>query len=239
MFCLAYVDDLILSGSSNQHLQQLILSLARQVMIKDLGPPDYFLGLEVVHTNSGLQLSQTKYIGELLAKAQMSTCNVIATPAVPLEKLHRNTGEPLADPTLYRTLVCGLQYLMLTRPDISFSVHQVSQFLHEPTTEHWKALKRILRYLKSTQDHGLLIQCSSNPQLHVHSDSDWAYDKDDRRSVTALANEMHDSWESAVTREQFLGLINWIEAHSREPASAKIYGSGNDAGLAFVASSGQ
>jgi histone deacetylase 1/2 len=96
-----------------------------------------------------------------------------------------STGVPLLpdDATRYRSVVGGLQYLTVTRPDLSYAVNRVCQFLHEPRDIHWAAVKRILRYLKFTGDHGLRVSPSSSILLSAFSDADWAGDSDDWRST--------------------------------------------------------
>jgi histone deacetylase 1/2 len=91
------------------------------------------------------------------------------------DKLSAHEGDPLGeeDSTRYRSIVGALQYLTLTRPDISFSVNKVCQFLHSPTTLHWTAVKRILRYLKDTSSLGLKFSKSSSMRVSAFSDADW------------------------------------------------------------------
>ena len=91
------------------------------------------------------------------------------------------------DSTSYRCIVGSLQYLILTRPDISFAVNKVCQFLHAPTTAHWTAAKRILRYVKNTVSMGLSINRSSSMGISAFSDADWAGCLDDRRSTGGFA----------------------------------------------------
>jgi hypothetical protein len=110
---------------------------------------------------------------------QASSCHF------PLQTLSLVDGELLGseDGTKYRSIVGGLQYLTLTRPNISFSVNKVCQFLHAPTTVHWKAVKRILRYVKDTVGIGITFQPSSSILLSAFCDADWAGCPDDRRST--------------------------------------------------------
>ena len=91
------------------------------------------------------------------------------------------------DATNYRSIVGGLQYLTLTRPDLSFAVNRVCQFLHSPTEDHWSAVKRILRFVHGTLDHGLLLRRSASISVVVYSDADWAGDVGDRRSMGGYA----------------------------------------------------
>ena len=84
-------------------------------------------------------------------------------------------GTPLSDPTPYRAAVGSLQYLSLTHPDISFAVNRMAQFMHQPTSEHWVLVKRILCYLCGTLDKGLLLYRDSPITLHAFSDSLYAF----------------------------------------------------------------
>jgi histone deacetylase 1/2 len=105
------------------------------------------------------------------------------------EKLSANQGDVLGpdDTFAYRSAVGGLQYLTLTRPDISFAVNKVCQYLSKPTTVHWEAVKRILRYVKGTVSTGLRIQKNSSTLLSVFTGADWAGSADDRRSTGGFA----------------------------------------------------
>jgi len=96
-----------------------------------------------------------------------------------------HTGTPLPDPTEYRATVGSLQYLSLTRRDISYAVNKLSQYMHRPTTDHWTAVKRILRYLVGTQTNGLFFSTQNTPSLYAFTDADWAGDKDDYMSTGA------------------------------------------------------
>lgn len=92
-------------------------------------------------------------------------------------------GTPLPEPKDYCAALGSLQYLTLTRPDISFAVNRLSQFMKAPTTDHWLALKRLLRYLNGTKDQGLNIHRDSPSTLHAFADVDWAGNKDDYTST--------------------------------------------------------
>ena len=101
----------------------------------------YFLSIEVLTTSSGVLLTQRRYIFDLLARTKMFGAKPIATPLVTDGNLILHSGIALTNYTKYRTLVGSLQYLCLTRPDISYVVNKLSQFMHRPTSKHWNAAK--------------------------------------------------------------------------------------------------
>lgn len=185
MYLLVYVDDLILTGSCSTTLARFTSQLSHRFALKDLGDLHYFLGIEVLPHDHGLLLSQQKYILDLLDRTHMSDAKAVATPMATSTSLSISDGSALPDATEYRSIVGSLQYLSLTRPDISFPVNKLSQFMHCPTDSHWGAVKRLLRYLRGTSHLGLLLRKSSPVNLHAFSDADWAGNKDDRTSTTA------------------------------------------------------
>ncbi|KAJ8753682.1 hypothetical protein K2173_026358 [Erythroxylum novogranatense] len=114
----------------------------------------------------------------------MADCSPQPTPMLSSPPLSKSVGSVLQDPTTYRSVVGALQYATITRPDIAFSVNKLCQFLQSPTDSHWKAVKRLLRYIKGTLHFGLKIYPSNHNVLQVFSDADWAGCPDDRRSTS-------------------------------------------------------
>ena len=146
IFLLIYVDDIIVTSSSSEAISVLLDDLRKDYALKDLGDLHYFLGIDVRHTSSALGLTQEKYARDLIANVGLHNCKSAPTPLSLTDKLSLTEGDLLGpdDSTNYRSIVGALQYLTLTRPDISFSVNKVCQFLHAPTTAHWTSAKRIL-----------------------------------------------------------------------------------------------
>lgn len=105
------------------------------------------------------------------------------TPMVVNHSLTVNSGELLYTPSDYRAAVGGLQYLTITRPDVTFVVNRLSQYMHKPRSHHWVALKRLLRYLCRTLDRSINIFYDSPAHLHAFSDADWAGNKYDFTST--------------------------------------------------------
>lgn len=127
IFVLIYVDDIIITSSSNEAISGLLKDLSAEFALKDLGELHYFLGIEVKKNKNALHLSQEKYATDLVKKPGLQGCKPTPTPLSSTEKLSLMKGKPIdsVDTTKYRCLVGALQYLTLTRPDISFAVNKV------------------------------------------------------------------------------------------------------------------
>jgi histone deacetylase 1/2 len=138
IFVLFYVDDIIVTSSSNYSISTLLRDWNKNFAIKDLGDLHFFLGIEVKKVNDKLLLTQEKYATDLLKKVRMEDCKSAPTPLSTSDQLSLTSGTPLGhdDCTQFRSIVGELQYLTLTRPDLAFSVNKVCQYLHAPTTEH-------------------------------------------------------------------------------------------------------
>ncbi|KAK1642839.1 hypothetical protein QYE76_060644 [Lolium multiflorum] len=189
IYMLIYVDDIIVASSSQAATDALLKDLHQEFALKDLGDLRYFLGIEVTPVSHGLVLNQAKYAQDLLTRVGMVNCQGMPTPLSSSEKISAHQGDPLGpdDSSKYRSIVGALQYLTLTRPDISYAVNKVCQYLHAPTTVHWTAAKRILRYVKHTLTVGLTFSKSSSTLVSAFSDADWAGSVDDRRSTGGFA----------------------------------------------------
>jgi histone deacetylase 1/2 len=182
----------------------------------------FFLGIEVKKKNNGILLTQEKYISDLLKKTGMVNCKQVNTLMSVTEKLSANVGDPLGpeDSTKYRSIVGGLQYATLTRPDISFSLNKVRQYLNSPTTMHLTAVKRILRYLAYTKSVGLRINRSLSTLVTAFSDADWAGSLDDRRSTRGFAIFLGSNLISWSARKQATVSRSSTEAEYKSVANA-------------------
>lgn len=172
-YFLVYVDDIVLTGNNSSFLSQFISALSNKFSLKDLGMLHHFLGVEVIPTPSGLFLSQHRHIQDVLTQFHMDGAKEVSTPLSTSEPLSAIDSTPTIDATPYRKLVGSLQYLAFTRPDISYAINKLSQFMHAPRQSHWQALKRLLRYLKGTIHYGLFLNRTSPLTLTAFSDSDW------------------------------------------------------------------
>lgn len=143
-----YVDDIILTGPDLSLLHQIQSTLNTKFSLKTLGNLKYFLGFEIARSPDGLILSQRKYTIQLLQDQGCIGSKQCKTPMDPKLKLDHQDGELLANPSSYTHLVGKFLYLTLSRPDITFAVHTLSQLMSAPRTPHLQATHHLLRYLK-------------------------------------------------------------------------------------------
>lgn len=187
MYILVYVDDILITGNQTSQVKDITVSLNKLFALKDLGELDFFLGIQVNNTCEGLLLTQTKYIRDLLKKTKMLTAKDITTPMISSQHLSKHDACPLEDPYLYRSTVGALQYVTVTRPELAFSVNKVCQFMQSPTDVHWRAVKRILRYLRGTMKFGLHLRRCDDLSLTAFCDADSGNNPDDGRSTSGMA----------------------------------------------------
>ena len=158
IYLIVYVDDIVITGSDQDGIWKLKQHLFSHFQTKDLVKLKYFLGIEIAQSKSGVVMSQRKYVLDILEETAMLDCKPVDTPMDPNVKLVPRQGEPLQDPGRYQRLVGRLNYLTITRSDISFPVSVVSQFLQSPCDSHWDDVICILRYIKGAPDQGVLYE---------------------------------------------------------------------------------
>ncbi|KAL0355010.1 UNVERIFIED_CONTAM: Retrovirus-related Pol polyprotein from transposon RE1 [Sesamum radiatum] len=199
---LVYVDDVLLTSPSSQLIVDVKSYLDQLFTIKDLGLARYFLGLQIARSSKGTSLNQAKYIQDLILDSGLSAAKAASTPLPQNLKLSAMGGAALSDPEPYRRLVGRLLYLGFTRPDISYSVQQLSQFLQKPCSDHWNAALHVVRYLKGTASTGIFFPASNSFQLQAYCDADWASCLDSRKSVTGFCVFLGDALISWKTKKQ-------------------------------------
>ena len=200
-----YVDDIIIATDSMSDLEEIKQSLSSKFQMKDMGGIRKFLNIEIEYNMKFgyMILSQKEAIGKLIQKFKMENCSSVQTPIVNSKELYQSSPDVLQENIPYRQLIGSLMFIMLaSRPDICFSVTLLSRFLENPTPIHWKAAKRLIRYLKGTMDIGLVYRSSNIGSLTIYTDSDWA-NSIDRKSISGMTI-YHDgnlvSWSSRKQR---------------------------------------
>jgi len=124
------------------------------------------------------------YDEEVLKKFKMTSCNPISTPMEPDTKLSKYVDGDRVYASKYRSLIGSLKYLTYTRPYLMLSIGIASRYMVEPRYTQWKALKRILRYLRGTMSLGLMYTRTDDYRLVGYLDNDWCGDVDDRKSMS-------------------------------------------------------
>ncbi len=181
-----YVDDLIITRNSNEDISDLKKLLKQEFEMKDLGELRYFFDIEVIQSPKGIWLLQRQYALNKLSKYGMTSCKPISIPLEQNVKVSADERDLLEDTTMYRCIVGSLIYMTITRPDLSYAVGVVSQFMQTPRKPHLDVVRHILRYIKHTLHCGIFYESKSQLQIHGYMDADWAGNVSDRRSTSGF-----------------------------------------------------
>jgi transposase InsO family protein len=213
-----YVDDIVITGSDKEGIQILINHLSSSFLTKNLGKLRYFLGIEVARSKAGISLSQRKYTLDILQDTGYLGSKPVATPIEPNLKLMPDEGDFVDDPDTYRRLVGKLIYLTITRPDISYAVSIVSQFMTNPRVPHMNAVIRILKYLKNAPGRGLFYRSSGHLRIEGYTDADWAGSPSDRKSTTGYCTFIGGNLVTWRSKKQSVVARSSAEAEYRAMA---------------------
>lgn len=217
---LVYVDDLLLAGSDLVKINHLKAMLSTTFNMKDLGDVKYFLGLEIDRSSAGFFVSQKKYALDLIREFGVEAAPPLKLPMDIHLRLKSDGGDFLKDPHPYQRLLGKLIYLTITRPDISYSVHILTQFMQHPTSLHMDAATKLLRYINSNPGQGILLASSSAAEMKAYCDSDWATCPMSRRSTTGFCVLLGSSPISWKTKKQSVVARSTAEAEYRSMALA-------------------
>ncbi|CAM8935603.1 unnamed protein product [Rhodiola kirilowii] len=192
-----HVDDIVFGSTSDELVKSFTKLMENEFEMSMVGELTFFLGIQVRQLENGTEISQQKYMGDVVKKYGLGGSKHVNTPSSPNESLVKDDGSPKTDATIYRGMIGSLLYLTASRPDIMFSVCQCARFQAEPRESHVKAVKQILRYLKGTERLVLWYPRVKSLRLEGFTDADFAGDRTDRKSTSGMA--------------QFLGscLVSW------------------------------
>ena len=154
ILCL-YIDDMLIVGSNARMVKSTKDILNFRFDMKDMGSANVILGIKITRTTNGLILDQSHYVDKILEKFNKDDNINVRTPIDINHHLSKNKGETISQ-IEYARLIRSLMYLMsCTRPDIAFSVSRLSRYTGNPGVDHWRAIVRVLRYLRFTRNYGL------------------------------------------------------------------------------------
>lgn len=182
-------------------VNKVISWLSEVFPIRDLGELKFFLGIQVCRGSYGLHLSQTQYLGNLLKTNDMENLRPGVTPMI--ANLDLLSGEePIENAKEYCRIINSLQYMILTRSDIQFTVNQLSQFMASLRPIHWTTVKRMLRYLSRTPRYGILLRKMVDYNITTFCDANWGDDTVDRKSITSYLIYFRGALVFWVSRKQ-------------------------------------
>lgn len=150
----------------------------------------YFLGLEIFRETHRMIVSQRKFILDLLDEYNCNHLPLVSSPLDPSCKLSAESSELPKDPTSYRRILGKLNYLTHTRPDLSFTVHHLSQFMQQPRTAHFSVALRVVRYLRSDPGLGLFLSADPSLKLLAFCDAEWGSCVDSQRSISGFLSHL-------------------------------------------------
>jgi hypothetical protein len=154
---LVYDDDIAIASNDPKAVSDFIILLNDRFCLRDLGPSKYFLGQEIARSTEGISLCQRKFSLGILEDLGLLASKPVTFPIEQNLKLSKDMGILLSDTISYRRLVGRLLYLTVTRPDITYSVQILSQFMDKPRQSHLDAATRVLRYVKNSLAKGLFF----------------------------------------------------------------------------------
>lgn len=209
-----------MAGNDLVLIEKFKKRLSEMFHMKDPGKAEYFLGIQIARGPLGMYLFQWKYALDIINEAGMLGCKPATTPMEVNHQLLRNKSPLLKDPVRFRRLVGRLVYLTVTRPDLSYLVHVLSQVMHEPREAHWDAAMRVRRYLKGSPGQGVMLKSDSNLRVRANCDSDWASCPRTRRSLSAYMVMLGDSLVAWKTKKQDTVSHSSAEAEYRAMSDA-------------------
>jgi hypothetical protein len=185
---LVYVDDVLLSGTSEKVLELIIAQIKQEFVISVLGFPETFLGFQFEKLENGaLLLHQERYVLESLNTFNVCNCKPVKTPMAPFGGVNNVVREWNRCFT-YKQVIGTLLYLAnTTRPDLAFAVNYLARYQAEPREEQWTMIHRVFRYLKTNPKLGLVYRKRENMSvMDVYVDADFGGDARTRRSTSAF-----------------------------------------------------
>ena len=214
---IVYVDDLKILARDIDAIEDIKTKLKTKYEMTDLGETKRFLGVDILRNREqkSIIISQKNYIEQILHRFGMHECKPMKTPLPPGLKLEAHTEAEATpeDRLLYQSMLGSIMYAMLwTRPDLGYAVSLLGRFSANPGSSHWNCMKHVLQYLKGTENVGIKYQGNTAFNFHGYSDSDWAEDRQTRRSTSGNVFMMAGGAISWASKRQATDAASSTEA---------------------------
>ncbi len=207
-----YVDDIIFGSDDERMSKEFAKLMQLEFEMSMLGEINFFLGLQIIQSNEGIFIHQTKYVNDMLRKFQFEDCKLVSTPMTVGCNLSKEDESKDVDQRTYRSMIGSLPYVTTSRVDVKKEIGMVARFQSTPKQNHVQAVKKIFMYLKGTIDFGLWYPSKNSFILRAYSDADWAGCVDDRKSTTEGAFFLGESLVSWISKKQSSISLSTTEA---------------------------
>ncbi|CAM8905429.1 unnamed protein product [Rhodiola kirilowii] len=198
ILCL-YADDILIVGNNEELVKSTKTMLNSRFDMKDLGLANVILGIKITRMADGFVLSQAHYADKILDKFAKDIVGVYKTPIDMNHHLSKNKDESIAQ-VEHSRVIGSVMYLMnCTRPDIAYSVSRLARYTSNPGSKHWKAIVRVLKYLRFTHSYGL--HYIRYPEIiEGYTDASWISDIQDSKATSGYVFTLGGaavSWKSS------------------------------------------
>ena len=207
-----YVDDIIFGSTSQSMVDEFVKNMTQEFEMSMCGELKYFLGLQIDQSEKGVFISQAAYAQSLVKRFGLTDSKISKTPMSATLKLARDEAGEDVDTKLYRGMIGSLLYLTASRPDLSFSVGVCARYQAKPKVSHLNAVKRIIKYVKGTENLGVYYSRNSNENLVGYCDADWAGCADDRKSTSGGCFFLGNNLISWLSKKQNSVSLSTAEA---------------------------
>ena len=228
-----YVDDGLLATDSTESMEKMVEKIGGSFDIQDLGEPERLLGIKITRDRKAgtIHLSQPAFIDTIAKRFNIPSGKLAKSPMDATIYLQKATVDDIDIDVPYASLIGSINYCAITtRPDISYATNKCAQYTSRPTTIHWNAAKRVLRYLMETRTYGILFtQGNTTTDIYTHlltgyTDADFAGDLDDRKSTSGWLYTFNGSPISWASKKQGLVTHSSMESELVAGSFASVEG---------------
>ena len=216
---LIYVDDIMIATDQKEDMIQIKAGLGAYFEMSDMDELRFCLGLQVERGNDWIWLGQSTYIDDVVERFNLEQATVRSTPM----KCGNILSKAMAPDTLeekiemdkipYRKGIGSVMYAMIgSRPDVAYSLSELSKYLDNPGARHWKEFKHLVRYLKGSKDFGLCYERTGGLKLEAYVDASFANDVDSRKSTSGFVIMLGGNVVSWISRRQSMVTLSSTEA---------------------------